>query len=57
MSQMFELRIKATGEVRDAEGNLVSSTPVETTLYVPEEHLRASGLTDEQITQIKEQNS
>jgi hypothetical protein len=29
MSQMFEVVIKATGEVRDAEGNLISSTPIE----------------------------
>lgn len=29
MSQMFEVVVTATGEVRDAEGNLISSTPVE----------------------------
>ena len=39
--QMFEIKITATGEVRDAEGNLISSEPVEATLVVSESELRA----------------
>lgn len=29
--QMFEVVVRATGEIRDADGNLVSTTPVEVT--------------------------
>lgn len=36
MTQMYELRITASGEVRDADGNLLSSEPVETTVVVDE---------------------
>jgi hypothetical protein len=39
--QMFALKITAVGEVRDAEGNLVSADPVEATLVVTESELRA----------------
>ena len=53
MTQLYEIQVKAIGEVRDADGNLLSAEPVEATMQVPEEHLRASGLTDEQINQIK----
>lgn len=35
--QMFELRVSAAGEVRDADGNLVSSEPVELTAMVTAE--------------------
>jgi hypothetical protein len=38
---MFEVRISAMGEVRDAEGNLISSEPVEATLTVTADELRA----------------
>lgn len=38
---MFELTIRATGEVRDAEGNLLSAEPVEFRMEVPESHLAA----------------
>jgi hypothetical protein len=43
MSQMFEVVIKATGEVRDAEGNLISSTPIESTIYMTEAEVAALG--------------
>jgi hypothetical protein len=38
--QKFEVRINATGEVRDAEGNLISSEPVEATLTLTADELR-----------------
>jgi hypothetical protein len=41
MTQMFEMKITATGEVRDADGNLLSSEPIETTQLVTEEQARA----------------
>lgn len=44
MSQMYELAITATGEVRDAEGNLISSEPVESTVTVTAEQLAELGL-------------
>jgi len=38
MSQMFEVVVTATGEVRDADGNLISTTPIEAkTLMTAEE--------------------
>lgn len=40
-SQMYEIRFTATGEVRDADGNLLSSTPVEATAVVTEAEARA----------------
>jgi hypothetical protein len=40
MGQLYELRITATGEVRDADGNLISQEPVETTVTVTEEQAR-----------------
>lgn len=43
--QMFDVTITATGEVRDAEGNLVSTEPVEATMRVTAEELAATGLT------------
>ena len=42
--QLFQLAITATGEVRDAEGNLISSEPVEATLTVTESEAKALGL-------------
>lgn len=38
--QRFELSITASGEVRDADGNLVSTTPVEAVIEVSEDELR-----------------
>jgi hypothetical protein len=40
-TQMFEVKVTATGEVRDAEGNLVSSEPVEAVLHLTAEQVRA----------------
>jgi len=37
--QLYEIAVTATGEVRDAEGNLISSTPVEMTRIVTQEEL------------------
>lgn len=55
--QMYQMVVTASGEVRDADGNLLSSEPVEFRHEVPESHLRAMGLTEQEITEIKEQNS
>lgn len=43
MTQMYEVTIRAAGEVRDAEGNLISSEPVEAKLTVTEAEARALG--------------
>lgn len=40
MENRFSITITAEGEVRDAEGNLISSSPVEATIEVTEEELR-----------------
>jgi hypothetical protein len=50
----FQVKISAVGEVRDADGTLLSSEPVEFVQEMTEDELRANGLTDEQITAIKE---
>jgi hypothetical protein len=55
-AQMYEVTITATAEVRDADGNLISSSPVEAHMEMTEDDLRAHRLTDEHIAQIKEQN-
>lgn len=39
--QMFEMKITAVAEVRDADGNLVSNEPVEATMTVSESDLHA----------------
>lgn len=41
MSQRFELRIQATGEVRDADGNLIEQVPVEQTVELTEDQIRS----------------
>jgi hypothetical protein len=41
VEQMFQLKIAAVGEVRDADGNLISAEPVEATINVTESELRA----------------
>ena len=46
MAQLYELRLQATGEVRDAAGNLVEQIPVEQTVTLTEEQVR--GLVAEQ---------
>lgn len=45
MPQMYEVAITANGEVRDAEGNLLSSEPVESKIIVTAEQLADLGLT------------
>lgn len=51
MSQMYEVSIVASGEVRDAEGNLVETVPIETTLVVTEEEAQEMGLLDQEEKQ------
>lgn len=46
MSQMYAITVTATGEVRDAEGNLLSSEPIESTIEVTEEQAVELGLID-----------
>jgi hypothetical protein len=63
MSTMkFEVVIKAAGEVRDAEGNLISTSEVtfdkqtvsaDQLSTIPTDELLAAGLTDAQINEIK----
>lgn len=47
MSQMYELAVSGTGEVRDAEGNLISTEVVESKIQVTEAQLRELGLNSE----------
>lgn len=39
--KLYEMRITATGEVRDKDGNLISAEPVEATAVVTEDQARA----------------
>lgn len=39
--QLYKLAIHATGEVRDADGNLLNEVPIETTVTVTEEQAAA----------------
>lgn len=48
--QLYQLAISAVGEVRDADGNLVSSEPVASTITVTEAQLRELGLTPPEET-------
>lgn len=48
MSQRFELAFTATGEVRDGDGNLISSEPLSAVFEVTEEELRALNLQAEE---------
>lgn len=41
MPELYQLKIVATGEVRDAEGNLIESFPVEETVELTEEQVEA----------------
>jgi hypothetical protein len=41
MGQLYEMTVRATGEVRDADGNLISTEPIETTTVVTEEQMRS----------------
>jgi hypothetical protein len=38
---LYELRIVASGEVRDADGNLISTEPIEATAVLTEEEAAA----------------
>lgn len=38
---LYEVTITATGEVRDADGNLISSQPIEATAILTEEQVQA----------------
>lgn len=38
--QMFEIKVEAVGEVRDKDGNLLSSEPIVMTQIVSESELR-----------------
>lgn len=40
MADLYELRITATGEVRDGDGNLISQEPVEATVTLTEDQAR-----------------
>lgn len=46
MNQLFEVVVQATGEVRDADGNLISSEPVEARMTLTAEQLAELGLTE-----------
>jgi hypothetical protein len=39
--QLFEVTLTATGEVRDADGNLLSSTPVESVVEMTRDQVIA----------------
>jgi hypothetical protein len=54
----FEVKIEASGEVRDADGNLLHSEPVTITTTMSEQELREHfQLTDEQVRALKEDQS
>lgn len=55
-SQMYQVVLRATGEVRDADGNLLNPVEAEGTHVMSEDELRTAGFSDEQIAKIKEQN-
>lgn len=38
--QQYEIKVTASGEVRDADGNLISTEPVEATFVVDEHQLK-----------------
>lgn len=39
--QLYEMVVRASGEVRDAEGNLISSEPIEVTQVITHEQMLA----------------
>lgn len=41
MSQLYEMKIVASGEVRDADGNLVEQIPIEQTVVLTEDQVKA----------------
>ena len=44
MSQMYEIKVEAMGEVRDADGNLISREPIVATQQVTAEQLEELGI-------------
>lgn len=46
---MYQVVVKATGEVRDAEGNLINPVTAESVHIMSRDDLKANGLTDDQI--------
>lgn len=42
--QLFEIVIRATGEVRDADGNLISSEPIESRMTLTRDQLDELGI-------------
>lgn len=53
MSHLYAVQVKATGEVRDADGNLVNTVEVDDIKHMTEAELREAGLGDEEIDNIK----
>lgn len=49
----FKVIALATGEVRDADGNLIDTVTAEQERVVTEDDLRAMGMNPEQIAEIK----
>ena len=41
MTQLYEVRITASGTVRDAAGNIVSEQPIEAVSILTEDEIRA----------------
>jgi hypothetical protein len=41
MPELYELKIVAVGEVRDADGNLIEQVPIEQTVTLTEEQVEA----------------
>ena len=39
--QLYEVRVTATGTVRDKDGNIISEQPIETTSILTEDEVRA----------------
>lgn len=57
MSQMYEVVVRASGEVRDADGSLINPVSAESTHLMSRNDLKANGLTDEQIDALTEGKS
>lgn len=53
MSQMYEVVIRAEGEVRDAEGNLINNVTGKGIHLMSRDDLKANGLTDAEIDSLE----
>jgi hypothetical protein len=42
--QLYKMTIRASGEVRDCDGNLISSEPIEAVMEMTEQQVRELGL-------------